>query len=52
MFCSHRLDQVARELLKAKANVNHANNNGWTSLMKAAQNGHEQVCDNCKTALA
>ena len=37
-------DQCVRALIEAKANVEHANNNGWTSLMKAAVNGHEPVC--------
>ena len=45
MFCSHHLDQVALELLKAGADTEKANNNGWTPLMKACSNGHEQVRD-------
>ena len=43
MFSSHHLDQVARELLEAKCNVDHQNNEGWTALMYAAHNGHEEV---------
>ena len=42
-FSSHHLDQVARELLEAKCNVDHQNNEGWTALMYAAHNGHEEV---------
>ena len=42
-FSSHHLEQVARELLEAKCNVDHQNNEGWTALMYAAQNGHEEV---------
>ena len=44
---SHHLEQVARELLVAKANVNHQSNDGRTALMQAAQNGHEEVCSSC-----
>ena len=40
---SHHLDQVARALLEAKANLEAALPSGHTSLMIAAQNGHEQV---------
>ena len=43
VFCSHHLDQVTRELLKAKCNVDAAANNGFTALMLSALNGHEQV---------
>ena len=43
-YCSHPPEQVARALLEAKADPNKANNQGATSLMAAAQNGHEQVC--------
>ena len=42
-IASHHLEQVARELLEAKCNVDHQNNKQWTALMYAAQNGHEQV---------
>ena len=46
MFCSHHLDQVALELLKAGADVNAIQQNElkWTALMFAAQGGHAQVC--------
>ena len=43
-FASHHHEQVAQELLKAGAGVEVQNNQGWTALMYAAQNGHEQVC--------
>ena len=43
VFCSHHNEQVARELLKAKCNVDAAASNGVTALMLSAQNGHEQV---------
>ena len=43
MFCSHRLDQVARELLKAGAAVDAIENKQWTALMFAAQGGHVEV---------
>ena len=36
-------EQVTRHLLEAGAKVDAQNNNGWTSLMKAAQNGHADV---------
>ena len=42
-FRSHHLEQVARELLKAKCTVDAAANNGCTALILSAQNGHEQV---------
>ena len=42
-FRSHHLEQVARELLVAGAAVDHVDNEGWTALMTAAQDGHEQV---------
>ena len=47
VLSSHHLEQVARELLVAKANVNHQSNDGRTALMQAAQNGHEEVCSSC-----
>ena len=40
---SHHLDQVARALLENEAAVNSQNKKGWTALMYAAQNGHQQV---------
>ena len=42
-FASHHHEQVARELLVAGAAVDHVDNEGWTALMTAAQDGHEQV---------
>ena len=42
-IASHNLDQVARELLVAGAAVDAIEEDGWTALMFAAQNGHEQV---------
>ena len=42
-FSSHHLEQVLRALLEAGAAVNSQANNGFTALMLAAQNGHEQV---------
>ena len=42
-FSSHHLEQVARALLEAKADLEAALPSGHTSLMIAAQNGHEQV---------
>ena len=36
-------EQVARHLLEAGAKVDAQNNNGYTSLMKAAENGHADV---------
>ena len=42
-FTSHHHEQVARELLKAKCNVDAAASNGVTALMLSAQSGHEQV---------
>ena len=42
-FSSHHLEQVTRALLEAGAAVNSQKNNGFTALMLAAQNGHEQV---------
>ena len=41
--CSHHLEQVARALLENNADIEKPNNNGWTPLMKACSNGHEQV---------
>ena len=43
VFCSHHLDQVARELLKAGAAVDAIENKQWTALMFAAQGGHVEV---------
>ena len=42
-FSSHHHEQVARALLEAKAAVDATDEAGWTALMYAAQNGHEQV---------
>ena len=42
-FSSHHLEQVLRALLENEAAVNSQNKNGWTALMYAAQNGHQQV---------
>ena len=42
-YPSHHHEQVARELLEAKCNVDHQNNQGVTALMYASQNGHEEV---------
>ena len=42
-ICSHHHEQVARALIKAGADIEKPNNNGWTPLMKACSNGHEQV---------
>ena len=39
-YPSHHLDQIALELLKAKADPNKANAKGFVALMHAAQNGH------------
>ena len=35
------LEQVARVMIEAKANINHSANDGRTALMQAAKNGHE-----------
>ena len=43
VLSSHHLEQVARELLKAKCNVDAAASNGATALMLSAQSGLEQV---------
>ena len=37
-------EQVARHLLKAKANIEAKQNQGFTSLMLSSQNGHTDVC--------
>ena len=37
------LEQVARELLKAGANVDYAKADGWTAMFFACQNGHHEV---------
>ena len=42
-LCSHHLEQVARALLENKADLEAALPSGHTSLMIAAQNGHDQV---------
>ena len=42
-YCSHHLEQVTRALLESGAAVNSQNIKGWTALMYAAQNGHDQV---------
>ena len=42
-YSSHHLEQVARALLENEAAVNSQNKKGWTALMYAAQNGHQQV---------
>ena len=42
-YCSHHLEQVLRALLENEAAVNSQNKKGWTALMYAAQNGHQQV---------
>ena len=56
--CSHHLEQVVRALLEAKAAVDATDEAGWTALMYAAQNGHEQArssqfeyVDSCKPLL-
>ena len=36
-------EQVVRALLEANANVEAVNNEGWTALMYACQNGHSEV---------
>ena len=43
VLSSHHLDQVARELLKAGAAVDATEEDDYTALMFAAQNGHEEV---------
>ena len=42
MFSSHHLDQVARELLKAGAAVDHQTPNQVTALNLACENAHEE----------
>ena len=42
-FSSHHIEQVVRALLEAKANLEVQTNQGFTALIYAAQNGHEQV---------
>ena len=37
-------EQVALDLIKAGADIEKPNNNGWTPLMKACSNGHSEVC--------
>ena len=37
------LEQVARHLLEANANVNATEEDDWTALMFASQNGHVDV---------
>ena len=38
------LEQVARYLLEANANIEAKDNEGWTAIMSCAQNGHTDVC--------
>ena len=38
------LEQVARHLLEANANIEAVNNDGFTAIMISAQNGHADVC--------
>ena len=40
---SHHHDQVTRALIEAKANIEATEEDGWTAIMFAAQNGHEPV---------
>ena len=40
---SHHHEQVARALIKNGANVNATEEDDYTALMFACQNGHEQV---------
>ena len=42
-FCSHHLEQVTRALLENVAAVDQTEEDGFTALMFAAQNGHDQV---------
>ena len=42
-FSSHRLEQVARALIEAKADLEKQQEGGFSALMLSAQNGHEQV---------
>ena len=41
--CMNGHDLCARALLENEAAVNSQNKKGWTALMYAAQNGHQQV---------
>ena len=43
-FSSHCLEQVARALIEAKADLEKVNKDSFTALMLSAQNGHAQVC--------
>ena len=43
-YFSHHLDQVTRALLENGADPNKASKLGNTALIKACENGHEQVC--------
>ncbi|NBR41135.1 MAG: ankyrin repeat domain-containing protein [Alphaproteobacteria bacterium] len=38
-----RHKDIAKLLINKGANINQANNNGWTPLLIAAQNGHEST---------
>ena len=40
---SHHIDQVARAMMEAGARLEVQTNQGFTPLMYAAQNGHDQV---------
>ena len=42
-FSSHHLDQVVRALLENGGDLEKQQNQGFTALMLAAQNGHGQV---------
>ena len=42
---SHGLDQVTRAMIEVGANLEAQQNAGFTALMLASQNGHEQVCE-------
>ena len=42
-YSSHHLEQVARALIEAKADLEKQTAKGSTALILAAQNGHEQV---------
>ena len=39
------MHQVVELLLEEKADPNIQNNNGWTALIVASQNGHHQVVE-------
>ena len=42
ILCSHHVEQVSLELIKAGANLEAQISSGHTALMLAAQKGHEQ----------